>query len=722
VFAPTVLTILGAIMYLREGWVVGNAGLLGAVLIILLAHVITVTTALSVSSVATNIRVGAGGAYAIIAQSLGLEAGGSIGIPLYLARTTSAVLYVLAFAEGWLWLYPHHSASLVALLTLFGVFGIAFASTKFAQSIQVVILLVVVASLISFGLGAVPLAESWTWEFIHIPAQAGLVHEPQLWGEFSQADFWETFAIFFPAVTGIVAGISLSDVLENPRSAIPTGTLWGVGLTMVLYLGLAYWLACLAPPEELLQNYTVMLDRAMFRWMVLAGLLGATLSSALGSLVAAPRVLQALGAHKVIPGSAALARMSASGEPRLAGVVTLLITLATLLIAILGGGLNFVAPLITMFFLLTYAMLNLVVLIEQRLDMVTFRPTFRIPKLVPFIGVTSSALVMFLIAPIFSLFAVGVSAGLYWYLMQRRLGRTKEGDVRSGLFLSMAKWAAEAVTRVPAAPERTWQPHLLVPVSSTAELVGGFRLLRALTCHGQGGVHVIGIHPPGQKDQVARLPTVARDFGRDHVFSRASTLEQVEFRRGIDAGIHLLGATIFRPNVLFVRLLPDRDLGDMTTLLSEAKEHGMGVVLLSTDPVQEFGQEQRINVWVRSQAPEWKLSLRLSNLDLSLLLAYQLAREWGGRIHLCMAVQDDSIREDAESFLNDLMHLSRLTRWMTMHVLVGSFDEALQQVPQGDLNILGLPPEPTMEGLRKLTQKVGTCLLVRDSGNESVLA
>ncbi|MFN2180066.1 MAG: sodium transporter, partial [Candidatus Promineifilaceae bacterium] len=109
VFVPTILTVLGAIMYLRLGWVAGNAGLIGALLIIVLAHVITFTTGLSVSSVATNTRVGAGGAFAIISQSLGIEIGGSVGVPLYLAQGVSVALYILAFAEGVMSLVPPDS-------------------------------------------------------------------------------------------------------------------------------------------------------------------------------------------------------------------------------------------------------------------------------------------------------------------------------------------------------------------------------------------------------------------------------------------------------------------------------------------------------------------------------------------------------------------------------------------------------------------------------------
>ena len=110
VFTPTCLTILGIIMYLRLGWVVGNAGLVGAIAIILLANGITICTGLSISSITTNIRIGAGGAYSILSKSLGLEAGGSIGIPLYISQTLSTALYILGFTEGWLRIFPTHNA------------------------------------------------------------------------------------------------------------------------------------------------------------------------------------------------------------------------------------------------------------------------------------------------------------------------------------------------------------------------------------------------------------------------------------------------------------------------------------------------------------------------------------------------------------------------------------------------------------------------------------
>ena len=125
VFTPTLLTILGVIMYLRMGWVVGNAGLVGAWLIIIISFLITLCTALSMSAITTNIRIGAGGAYAIISQSLGLEVGGSLGIPRYISQGLAVTMYIFGFREGWLGIFPYHNAFLVDLSVFLFLFTIA---------------------------------------------------------------------------------------------------------------------------------------------------------------------------------------------------------------------------------------------------------------------------------------------------------------------------------------------------------------------------------------------------------------------------------------------------------------------------------------------------------------------------------------------------------------------------------------------------------------------
>lgn len=711
VFTPTVLTILGAIMYLRLGQVVGNAGLLGTILIILLAHVITVSTGLAVSSVVTNTRVGAGGAFAIISQSLGLEVGGSVGIPLFIAQGISVALYVLAFAEAWLRIFPTHPILLVSVLTFVLVYGIAYVSAQFAARIQYFILGIVGLSLFSIFLASFPIA-----------GRTGLTETAVLWGSFSDWNFWEAFAIFFPAVTGIMVGISLSGSLREPRRSIPLGTMSAIGLTLVVYLLLTYWLSRAASVTDLLTNSTILVDKAFWGWTILAGMLGATFSSALGSLVAAPRVMQALAQHNILPFSNYLAQETEQGEPRQALYATGVIGLITLLIALAsGGGLNAVASIITMFFLITYGMLNLVVLIEQMLSTVSFRPTFRVSRVVPLIGVVGCLFVMFLINPVFSLVALVVVLLVYGYLMRRNL-EYLPSDVRSGMFLSLAEWAATRVSHLPPAVKRTWKPFVLAPIVKTQELTGSYRFLRALA-KPQGAIHALGIYPEGDDSALKGLTDLTNSFSDEGIFARTTLLEEADMVNGVRVATQILRSTFFRPNLLFLNLRAESDLSTLQQLVDKTAAYNMGIVLLARHTVRDLGRQQLINVWISHRGNDWQVDLQWSNSDLALLLAYQLTKNWSGKINVCLAIAEDQDPEPAETFLRELADLARLPKNTIVTVVQAPFAEALHQVRRADLAIFGLPNPAQLTFCQEIVAAVdGSCLFVRDSGEESALA
>ncbi|MBK8501729.1 MAG: hypothetical protein IPL46_05695 [Saprospiraceae bacterium] len=470
VFTPTLLTILGVIMYIRAPWVVGNAGVLGAIGIITLATLITLFTSLSMSSIVTNIRIKAGGAFSIIAQSLGLEAGGAIGIPLYLAQALAVAMYVFGFREGWLWIFPDHPALLVDLITFSLIFAIAGISTDFAFKIQYAVLAIIFLSIVSICLG-----------FLKHPVNL----EIQWFGEyrgssengFSGSNFWIVFAVYFPAVTGIMAGANMSGDLKDPRRSIPIGTLVAVVLSYFIYVGLVILVAYLATPEELLSTYNILIDKSYFAPLVIAGLLGATFSSALSSLVGAPRILQALGQNNILFMNQKLAQTDRKGEPKIALYFTTLIVLISLLLR----DLNAIAPLLTMFFLITYAMINVVVLIEQGLGQISFRPTLKVPMLIPLIGAIGCFFVMFIINSTFGLVAIGLVLTMYIYLSRQKNLESEEGDTRSGMFNSLAEWSAKVVSKLPEASERSWQPNLLVPAQSVNDVVRCYKSLYNLS-------------------------------------------------------------------------------------------------------------------------------------------------------------------------------------------------------------------------------------------------
>lgn len=710
VFVPTLLTILGAIMYLREGWVVGNAGLGGALIIILMANLITATTALSISSVVTNIRVSGGGAFPMISQSLGMEVGGSVSVPLYLAQAIAVAFYLFAFSEGWQRIFPTHPTWAIVLVGFVVVALISVVGVSFAKNIQMVILVIVAVSLVSIYLGGVEALGGVGFHF-----------SPAFWGSFSSGTFWEVFAVFFPAVTGILSGVSLSGALKDPRRSIPRGTLAAIVVSLLVYVTLAFWLAAIASPTELITNLTIMVDRALYGPAVLVGILGATFSSALSSLVGAPRILRSLAEHGMIPRGETFAKVTAQGDPRNAIFLTAGIALAALAFGLLTGGLNAIAPLVTLFFLIMYATLNGVVVLEQRLGLVSFRPLFNVPRLVPLVGLAGCIVAMFLIAPVFSMLALITTLALYVYFSRRQLV-TPWSDVRSGLFVSLAEWAAKRVAGMPSFQERAWKPSLLVPVQSTDTLLGSYRFIEALTIP-RGSVRVVGLYRPGNQEAVTGLKSLVDAFSRDGIFASITLLESEDYREGLQASLGILRSVFFRPNAVFIPVSAGLNAVWLQTLVDKARANEMGTILYARHPVVSLGREQQVNVWIRDQSPQWEVGLRLSNLDLALLLAYQVCRNWHGQLNLITVIEDEAEREHGEEFLDRLADLGRMPKGTQRIVHAGGFNDYLPHAPHADLNIFGLPPQFTEAFMEQMLRETNaSCIFVRDSGHESALA
>ena len=713
VFTPTVLTILGVILYLREGWVIGNAGLLGSFLIILFGFGITGLTALSMSSIATNLRLGAGGAYAIIGQSLGLEVGGSLGIPGYVSQVLAVTMYIFGFREGWRWVFPDHSALLVDVVTFGVLVAIAYVSADLAIRIQYLIMAVIVASLASMAAAAFqgsmqyPLANVGLWGDFPGAPETG----------FQGSSFWIVFAVFYPATTGIMAGVNMSGDLKDPRRSIPVGTLAAVGVSLLIYLLVGYWIARSATPQELLSNYTVMIDKAAWGPAVLAGLLGATFSSALASTVGSARILQAMSTHGVLPGRRWLSTLSEKGEPRNAMIVTGSLILGSLLLR----DLNAVAPLITLFFLVTYAMINAVVLIEQSLNLVSFRPRLRLHWIVPLLGFAGCIVAMLIVNPTLSLLALGVTVGVYVVLVRRQLS-APFGDVRSGLFVALAEWAAKRTSDLPTMQERAWKPNLLVPVEDSGDLRGSFEILYSITAP-QGSLKILGLHPgSAHQDLAEKIAPVTWAFRDRGVFASWTEIEYHGFTDGLTVSMQTLRGTFFKPNIVFLRMpSEERRARDYPEIILEADRQLLGTLLYAPHPRAGLGQRHFINVWIRDRSPDWEITWDIGNLDLSLLTAYQIQRNWEAKLRLVMVVERPEEMERARSFMNRLADLARLEAGVV--VASGSLDDFLPAAPTADLNIFGLSPDPDFGFVEKMVEETrSSCLFVRDSGTENALA
>ena len=708
VFAPTLLTILGVIMFLREGWVVGNAGLLGAWLIILVAFGITGFTGLSLSSITTNIRIGAGGAFSVISQSLGLEVGGSIGVPLYLSQALAVSMYIFGFRAGWLWIFPDHPALIVDLVTFGVLFGIAFISAGLAFKIQYLIMAVVAISLISVA-GSV--------------FQGSMQHSVQWWGNFKGSPengfagigFWAVFAVFFPASTGIMAGANMSGDLKNPRRSIPIGTMSAIGLSLLIYLALAYWLARSASPEELMGNYTIMVEKAAWGPAVLAGLLGATFSSALSSLVGAPRILQALGSHDILPAGKWFATKTAKGEPRNA----MLLTGAIVLGALMLRNLNAVAPLITMFFLITYAMINIVVLIEQSLGLTSFRPLFRIPRLVSLLGAIGCIFAMFIVNPVFCVIALLTVLVVHALLIRKHL-RAPFGDMRSGLFVAIAEWAAKKVSDLTASRERSWKANLLLPIEKLQQLQASFDVVRNIS-YPTGFLKIVGLTGKNNEAVLAEeLSEVADDFSDKGVFASWTVITAATFGENLQAGIETFAGAFFKPNTIFLTMPKDESrYSEFKAILDTCRDRQIGVLLLHEHSDKGKGERTAVNVWFADRGPAWELDMDLGNQDLALLTGYKLKRNWDVELRLVTVVADVEQKEAANNYLRLVAQTARIPNATTTVVTGNPGDKT----PLADLHIFPMPDEVNFAELRQYTDHYkASCLFALDSGQESGLA
>ncbi len=720
VFTPTILTIIGVIMYLRLGWVVGTVGLGAAIVIILLSHVATVTTGLALSSMTTNVRIGAGGFYSLISRSLGLEAGAAIGLPLYFSQAFSVALYIIGFTEAWRNIFPAHDVSLVASVTLLLLTILSFIGVKAAMKVQYFIMAAIVLSLLSAFLGK---------------GQGG--EHIVFWQQSTGVSFWKVFAIFFPAVTGIAAGAAMSGDLKDPKRSLPVGILSAVGIGLVVYLVIAVWYALMARPDQLTSNYTIMMDVAFWRWAVIAGIMGATLSSALGSLVGAPRILMALAQDRLVPFPRTLAAKSAEGEPRTALLVTVLLVEASLLL----GNLDSIAALLTMFFLITYGTINTAVFIEKATGIPSFRPSFDIPLIIPLVGSLWCGIIMFLINPVFAAAAIVVIFIIYGIQVKRDL-RAPWGDIRSALFDSIAEWAVKTSARMPR-HAKSWKPDIMIPVEDPAYWSSLMAFVRDIVFpKGTLRVFSVKIVEQGFESDIDRLVNVfvkrldtPQDENSNHsaaeleeqlnqlvmpirdegIFTAATVIESRNFLEGINVITQVMRRMFFPPNLIFFTISEKQVKAKrLEKLIAIANREQLGIIALRIHVQEAFGKKQKVNLWLRIGSP---------NQDLAVLTALQLERNWGCTVRLLTVV--GTLEEKAKTIprFNKIAELIRMPRDTQVVILTGDFITAVSRAPAADLNIFGFPHDINWGAIDQVVELLNTsCLFVKDSGEESAFA
>ncbi len=701
VFTPSILTILGVIMFLRLPWIVGQAGLWATLGIILVAHIISASTGLSVASVATDKRVEKGGSYYILSRSLGLPIGGTLGMALFIGLSFSVSLYLIGFAETFLSTFGFpvnlYTIRVAGSIILFLVAAVTFVSTSLAIKTQYLIMAAMVLSLLSVFFGSHQLQ----------PA------EP-LWGTMDGALPWiALFAIFFPAVTGFEAGVSMSGDLKDPRKNIPLGTVMAVLVGFLVYVGLAFFFAYTVDRNTLVNDPSVLLNISFLPQLVIAGILGATLSSALGSILGAPRILQAVAIDRILPEFFAKG-FGVSSEPRNALILTYFIAQAGILI----GELNVIARIVTIFFILTYGFLNITYALESWAGS-DFRPSFRIPRFVSILGAIACIVVMIQLDILALIVASVVLVALFLFLKKREL-TLQTGDTWTGVWSSLVKTGLARLS-LSSKKLRNWRPNVMLFSGGEKSRPHLLEMGRALV--GKMGVFTnfeLSEHPSGEiLFGVKELSLQEGEkMTKKGIFTRRHSCRDIY--EGIDLISRVYGFAGFEPNTVLMGWARNtRKPEKFAGLLASLKNQDYNCAFLSYDKERGYGNRQNIDFW-------WKGHGRGLSLALFLLRFITSGNLWRTARIRILVINNDSTRTDSlYSLIHQMLANSR------MQATVKVINNGVEQIPDEeiigaesrdtDLCILELPDYGSRDVTRAidkvnaLSDGVGTSLFITAS-------
>lgn len=685
VFTPSILTILGVIMYLRFGWVVGNVGLAGTLLIVTLSTAITFLTTMSIAAIATDQRVRIGGAYYMISRSLGVESGGAIGIPLYIAQALSVALYTVGFAESVVGVFPGLDFKTVGILTTIGVALIALISAQAAIRAQYFIMFGIALSLLSLAFGS-PVEET----------------NIEVWGAADRHSegFWIVFAVFFPAVTGIMAGVNMSGNLRNPKRSIPMGTFAAVGVGYLIYMILPIILANRADAITLIEDPLIMRRIAYWGDAILIGVWGATLSSALGSILGAPRILQALARDRILPKWLHwLGRGDGNDDsPRLGTIFTMCLAVG----AVFLGDLNVIAPILTMFFLTTYGVLNITAGIEKLLKSPSFRPAFNVHWSFSLLGAVGCMAVMFLInawATVIAFFSVVI---IFVWLRQREL-KTTWGDVRHGLWMALTRAGLMQISS--GSETKTWRPHPLVLSGAPTKRFHLIEFAYSLT-HNRGILTVSTVLP--FKVQGTTRPKDLENKIQDFLNRKnvQALVRVISAENPFDGGKKLvdtygLGALV--PNTIILGDSENTKLLDQyCDMIAHFNKMSRNVLVVHDNKERGFGEREIIDIWWGGLKGNGGLMILLAHL-------LQTSRIWyGASINIKMIVNDESAVETAKTNIKNVLRKIRIDAHVHVFSWKGrSFTQILHESSSNaDLIFMGMAePGPDFPDYYKKLQE-----------------
>ena len=632
VFMASISTILGAILFLRFGYAVGNVGFMGALGIILLGHLVTVPTALAIAEIATNRKVEGGGAYYIISRSFGLNIGATIGIALYLSQAISVSFYVIAFAESFypfaLFLIenyasiPQFVADIILDKRMIGIISMGILSllmlTKGANiGIKALygIVSVLFVSLLFFFIGS-PI-EGYRF------ADVSFVESIR-----NSDDFFYVFAIIFPAFTGMAAGLGLSGDLKNPKSSIPRGTIWATIIGIAVYVLVAFKLVLSAPLQSLGTDQLIMSRIAIWGPIIPIGLACASISSALGSVMVAPRTLQALGFDNIFPLRKLNNWMAKGREKDNEPINSSVITCILALVFVVVGDINMVAQLIAMFFMITYGAICAISFLEHFSGDPSYRPAFKSRWYISLIGAVLSIWLMFKMDTLFAILSIILMILFYIYISRNSTDKREIVSLFRDVLVQFAREIQIFIQKKGDDEESLhWRPFVISINEDSFERKDAFDMCRWISFKYGFGTYIHYINGYLSKDTFKQSKEVLKQLLKDEKVSKSNvyvdTIISPSYTSAL-AQVIQLSSISGKENNLILLAYEENEKERFTDIISNFKllqSTDFDVAIYKTNEVRKSKMEE-IHVWISSRDYE--------NSNMMILLGYIISshRDW----------------------------------------------------------------------------------------------
>lgn len=655
VFFTALSTILGAILFLRFGWAVGHVGFWGVIGIIILGHLVSIPTAFAVAEIATNQRVYGGGAYYIISRSFGMNIGGAIGIALYLSQAISVAFYIIAFGEAfepvfdWLnrefgWTISDRRWVSVPTMLILGLLILKKGANVGIKALYVVVAILGI-SILFFFLGKSPIEP----EEVNLYARVT-----------ENENFFYVFTIVFPAFTGLAAGLGLSGDLKNPQKSIPQGTLWATLVGMIIYVLAAWKFAVSASPEELAGDQLIMQRIAIWGPIIPFGLAAASLSSALGSIMVAPRTLQAMGFDNIFPQTRLnkwLAKgKEADNEPVNGALVSVII--ATAFVAI--GDINSVAQIISMFFMVTYGAICLISFLEHFAADPAYRPTFKSYWYISLVGALFSFWLMFKMNAPYAAFSLLIMGVIYYIVMTGNAEFQGLNKLLRGVIFQLSRQLQLFLQRAEDIESpKSWRPFGVCISDDTFNRRSALDIMRWISYKYGFGTYIHFIKGYLNAETTAESKnTLARLIKLTHGSKNRVYLDTIispSYTSAIAQVVQLTGISGKGNNLILFEFsrTDHKNLKEITENYKIVESVGFDICILNSS-YKDFGYKKELHIWIRPDD--------YRNANLMILLGFIILGhpDWRkGKIKIFALYPEVSVKEKRKQ-LQELIKTGRL--------------------------------------------------------------